>query len=150
MRVILDTNILLSALRTNTSAPAVILDAWRAGRFQLVTSVEQVDEFKRAARYPKLRALLPRGAVGRVVNQLRGAEVVLERLRRAGDSPDPGDEYLIAMALAADSDYLVTGDRALLSLRRIAVTQFVTPRRFIAVLGSAPRPRRGPPPRGAA
>lgn len=139
MLVILDTNVLLSALRTDTSPPARILDAWRAGRFRLVTSIEQIDEFKRAARYPKLRTVLPRGAVGRVVNQLRTAEMVLQRLRRAGDSPDPGDEYLIAMALAAGADYLVTGDRALLSLRRIAVTQFVSPRRFIAVLESAPK-----------
>jgi len=132
--VILDTNVLLSALRTDSSPPALILDAWRAGRFQLVTSIEQVDEFKRAARYPKLHAVLPRGAVGRVVNQLRTADLVLERLRRTGDSPDPGDEYLIAMALAAGADYLVTGDRALLALRRIAVTRFVSPRRFSAIL----------------
>ena len=135
MLVVLDTNVLLSALRTDTSPPAVILDAWRAGRFRLVTSIEQVDEFKRAARYPRLRAVLPRGAVGRIVNQLRTADVLLRRLRRAGDSPDPGDEYLIAMALAAGADFLVTGDRPLLALRRIAVTRIVPPRRFAAILG---------------
>lgn len=134
MLVVLDTNVLLSALRTDTSPPAMILDAWRTGRFRLVTSIEQVDEFKRAARYPRLRAVLPRGAVGRVVNQLRTAEVLLERLRRAGDSPDPGDEYLIAMAIAAGADFLVTGDQPLLAFRRIAVTRIVSPRRFAALL----------------
>ena len=65
---------------------------------------------------------------------MRTADVVLERLRRTGDSPDPGDEYLIAMALAAGADYLVTGDQPLLALRRIAVTRFVSPRRFSAIL----------------
>ena len=134
MLVVLDTNVLLSALRTHTSPPAAILDAWSAGAFQLVTSVEQIEEFKRAARYPKFRNVLPRAAVGRVVNQLRAAEVLLERLSRAGDSPDPGDDYLLGMAAAAEADYLVTGDRALLSLNRIADTRIVTPRRFAALL----------------
>ena len=134
MLVVLDTNVLLSALHTDAGPPALILDAWRAGRFQLVTSVEQINEFKRAADYPKLRAVLPRAAVGRVVNRLRTADVLLERLRRAGDSPDPGDEFLLAMALAASADFLVTGDRLLLTLRRIAVTRIVSPRRFAAIL----------------
>ena len=134
MLVVLDTNVLLSALRTDTTPPARILDAWRAGRFRLVTSIEQIEEFRRAARYPKLRSVLPRAAVGEVVNQLRAADVLLERLRRAGDSPDPGDEYLIAMAIASGADFLVTGDRELLALRRAAETPIVTPRRFAAML----------------
>ena len=137
MLVVLDTNVLLSALRTNTSPPARILDDWRAGRFQLVTSVEQIEELRRAASYPRLRRVLPRAAIGEVVNQLRGADVVLERLRRAGDSPDPGDEYLIAMAVASGADFLVTGDREILALRRVAETPILTPRRFATMLGRA-------------
>jgi hypothetical protein len=132
--VVLDTNVLLSALRTDTTPPAAILDAWRKGRFLLVTSAEQVDEFKHAARYPRLRAILPRAAVGRVVNQLRAADVLLRRLRRTGQSADPGDDFLLAMASAADADFLVTGDKALLSLGTIAATRIVTPRRFAALL----------------
>ena len=135
MLVVLDTNVLLSALRADRSPPAAILDAWRAGRFLLVTSLEQIEEFKRAAGYPKLRPYLPRRAVGRVVNELRSAELVLERLRRAGDSPDPGDDYLLAMAAASDADVLVTGDKALLSLKRIGATSIVSPRRFATMLG---------------
>ena len=134
MLVILDTNVLLSALRTERSPPAAILDAWRAGHFLLVTSSEQIEEFKRAARYPKLRPFLAGRAVGRIVNELRSADVVLERLRRAGDSPDPGDDYLLAMAAAADADFLVTGDKSLLLLKRLGVTTFVTPRRFAVML----------------
>lgn len=133
MLVVVDTNVLLSALHSG-GPPADILDAWQARRFDLVTSREQIEEFKRAAGYAKLRDLLPRRAVGRVVNQLRKAEILLERLRRAGDSPDPGDDYLLAMAAAAGAQYLVTGDKALLRLKRIAATRIVSPRRFAAIL----------------
>lgn len=135
MLAVLDTNVLLSALWSGTSPPARILDAWRARRFELATSVEQIAEFKRAARYPRLRPYLPRGAIGRLVNELRSAEVVLERLRRSGDAPDPGDDYLLAMTLAAGADYLVTGDSALLALRRLGPARIVAPVRFAALLG---------------
>lgn len=135
MLVVLDTNVLLSALHSETGAPAETLDGWRAGCFRLATSNEQIKEFKRAASYQKLRGHLPRHAVGRVVNELRRADVVLERLRRAGDSPDPGDDFLLAMAAAAGADFLVTGDKALLRLKRIAKTRIVSPRRFAAILG---------------
>lgn len=134
MLVVLDTNVLLSALRAERSQPAAILDAWRTGLYSLVTSSEQIEEFKRAARYPKLRPYLPRRAVGRVVNELRSAEVLLERLRRAGDSPDPGDDYLLAMAAASGADVLVTGDKLLLALRRIGATRIVSPRNFAAMI----------------
>lgn len=134
MLVVLDTNVLLSALHTETTPPARILDAWGEGRFLLVTSSEQIDEFKRAARYAQLREILPRAAVGRVVNQLRAADVLLERIRRAGQAPDPGDDYLLAMASAAGADFLVTGDRALLSLSRIGSTRIVSPRRFATLI----------------
>ena len=133
MLAILDTNVILSAMR-GPGIPALILDAWRDRRFSLVVSVEQIAEFKRAAAYPQLRPYLPRRAVGRVVNELRQAEVVLERLRRAGDSPDPGDDYLLAMAAASGADVLVTGDKALLAVRRIAETRIILPRRFLTML----------------
>ncbi|MSQ73148.1 MAG: putative toxin-antitoxin system toxin component, PIN family [Betaproteobacteria bacterium] len=133
MLVILDTNVLLSGLRGGRSPPAQILDAWCKGRFQLATSTEQIAEFRRASRYPQLRPYLPRGAVGRMVNALRSAEVVLERLRRAGDAPDPGDDYLLAMALTAGAEFLVTGDKPLLEMKRAGHTQIVAPRQFAAL-----------------
>lgn len=134
MLVVVDTNILLSALRAGGSPPALIVDAWLAGRFELVTSLTQIDEFKRAARYPKLLPYLPRGAVGRLVNGLRSAELLLKRLPSGIESPDPGDAYLIAMAIASGADFLVTGDKALLLIRRIAETKVISARRFATLL----------------
>ena len=134
MLVILDTNVLLSALHAGSGSPAKILEAWRDGRFGLATSSGQIEEFMRAARYPKLLPYLPRGAVGRMVNELRAAEVLLKRLRRAGDAPDPGDDYLLAMAIAAGADFLVTGDKPLLSVKRVGHARIVPPRRFAAML----------------
>ena len=116
MRAVLDTNLFLSALLTADGPPASIVDAWRAGRFQ------------------KLRHLVPRPALGRLVNAPQGAEFLLVRLRHAGASPDPGDDYLLAMAAASDAQCLATGDHALLSLRGFGRTRIVTPRRFAVLI----------------
>ena len=50
MRVVLDTNVLLAALISPTGTPARIYEAWKAGRFDLLTSEEQLDEFARVTR----------------------------------------------------------------------------------------------------
>ena len=55
MRVVLDTNVLLSALISPHGAPDTIYNAWRAAQFELVTSTVQLDEIRRVSRYPKLK-----------------------------------------------------------------------------------------------
>lgn len=129
-------------MRAGRSPPAKIVDAWQKGRFRLATSLEQIEESRRAARYAQLLPYLPRGAVGRVVNALRSAQVVLERLRRAGDAPDPGDDYLLAMSLASGADFLVTGDKPLLGVKRAGHTRIVSPRWFAALLSRSTRAAR--------
>ncbi len=135
MRVVLDTNLFLSAFLSAAGPPARLIDAWRAGRFELVTSREQIEEVKRAARYEKIRSYVSHAAVGRLVNGLRAAEIVLKRLPLVGGAPDPGDDFLLAMAVATDAEFLVTGDKALLSLKCVADTRIVSASRFAAILG---------------
>lgn len=136
MHVILDTNVLLGALISPHGPPDVIFRAWRAARFELVTSLAQLEELRRASRYPKLKAILPAHRVGTMVNNMQRAIVldVLPSLPEAMDLNDPNDAFLLAMALASDADYLVTGDRrsGLLQRNTIGRTRIVTPSKFCA------------------
>jgi putative PIN family toxin of toxin-antitoxin system len=136
MRVILDTNVLLSALISPHGPPEAIYRAWRAARFELVTSVEQLDEIRRVSRYPKLKAILPPHRVGTMVNNLQRA-IVLEALPALPDGidmPDPNDAFLARMALASEADFLITGDRraGLLQRGHIDRTRIVNPATFCA------------------
>lgn len=133
MRVVLDTNILFSALISPHGYPDAIYRAWRSARFEVVTSRMQLDEIRRASRYPKLQAILQPDKVGVMVNNLQRA-MVLERLNIETETADPDDAYLLAMALAGDADYLVTGDRhaGLLQRGHIERTRIVTPAQFCA------------------
>lgn len=134
MRVILDTNVLLGALISPHGPPDAIYRAWRAAQFNLVTSVEQLDELRRVSRYPKLKTILPAHRVGTMVNNMQRA-IVLTQLPGLPDdveANDPNDAFLLAMALGGAADYLVTGDRraGLLQRGRIGQTRIVTPAIF--------------------
>lgn len=52
MRVVLDSNILFSALISPRGAPDAIYRAWQASRFEVITSRMQLVEIRRASRYP--------------------------------------------------------------------------------------------------
>lgn len=64
MRVVLYTNILFTALISPHGAPDAIYRAWRSARFEVVTSHAQLEEIRRASRYPKLQAVLQPAKVG--------------------------------------------------------------------------------------
>jgi putative PIN family toxin of toxin-antitoxin system len=133
MRVVLDTNILFSALISPHGFPDKIYRAWRSARFEIVTSHEQLEEIRRASRYPKFKEVLQPTRVGTMVNNLQRA-IVLQRLNIDVEADDPDDAFLLAMAIAGDADYLVTGDRrsGLLQRGNIERTRIVKPAEFCA------------------
>ncbi|WP_455289001.1 putative toxin-antitoxin system toxin component, PIN family [Cupriavidus necator] len=136
MRVILDTNVLLGALISPHGSPDVIYRAWRAARFELVTSTVQLDELRRVSRYPKLKTLLPAHRIGTMLNNMQRAIVLhaLQPLPQHVEATDPNDTFLLAMALTSRANYLVTGDRrtGLLQFGSIDCTRIVTPAVFCA------------------
>ena len=116
MRAVLDANILVSALIAPAGAPAEIVSRWRAGAFELVVSAQLLDEFAQTLGYPKLRKRVPAGDAATFVELLRSVAIVgQDAAEPARLSPDPGDDYLLALA-AAERALLVSGDRHLLSL----------------------------------
>lgn len=131
MRVVLDTNVLLSALISPHGVPDGIHRAWRAAKFEIVTSKTQLDELRRASRYPKFQAILQPHLVGTMVNNLQRA-IVLDRLGSAIETDDPDDAFLIEMAIAGEGDYLVTGDyrAGLLRKGHVGRTRILTPSAF--------------------
>ena len=133
MRVVLDTNVLLSALISPHGAPDMSYRAWRAARFEIVTSTTQLDELRRASRCPKFKAILQPHRVGAMVNNLQRA-LVLDHLPADVEADDPFDAFLLAMSIAGDADYLVTGDHraGLLQREHVNRTRIVTPATFCA------------------
>jgi hypothetical protein len=135
MRVVLDTGILIAALITADTPPDQFYQAWRKKRFMLITSAWQLEEFRRASRYERVKKFLKPTEAGNLVNGLKRHATVLAELPEVDLSRDPQDNPVIAMAVAGQADYLVTGDRrGLLSLKRAGNTRIVTPAEFLRIL----------------
>lgn len=58
MKVVLDTNVLISALISSHNPPDLILLPRLAGDFELLTSEEQLEEIRRVSRYARLQPFL--------------------------------------------------------------------------------------------
>jgi uncharacterized protein len=134
MRLALDTNVLLSALLSSSSPPPQLFALWRNRAFDLITSAEQIDEISRVTRYPKIRARLAPALAGRLVNQLRDLAIVVTNLPKVDRSPDPDDNHLLALAEAGEAQFLVTGDKELLSLKFHKFTNIATPAALVELL----------------
>ena len=133
MRVVLDTNVLISALLNPNAPPAELLTAWRSGQFKLLTAAPQIDELARVTRYPKLRGRLNPALAGRLINELRDLGTEVTALPPVDVSPDQYDNYLLSIASGGRANYLVTGDkRDLLALRKHESTSIVSVRDFLA------------------
>ena len=131
MRVVLDSNILFSALISEHGPPHRIHQAWEDERFTLVTCSIQRDEIRRASRYTKFQQYLKPHRVGRMINHLKSA-VIIDTLPPGHETDDPHDAWMLALAEAALADYLVTGDKraGLLSRKRLGRTRIVTAAAF--------------------
>jgi|SRR5215469_6279807 len=135
MRVVLDTNILLSALLNDESVPGRIVDAWLNDGFVLLTHTFQLDEFRIASRRPRFRGRFRPAEAGRLVNLINDGAEFLEGLPRVQRSADAADDFLLALCEVGGADYLVTGDKpGLLALQMHGRTAIVTAREFHELL----------------
>lgn len=142
MRVILDTNILCSALITPDGSSDRLYRAWREGRFELLTSDEQLDELKRVTRYPRVRQYIEPSAAGAMCNELRELATIVGPLPLVEGSRDPADNFLLSMAKAGNADFLVTGDKHdLLSIGVFEQTRIVSAGQMLEEI--KPRRKRG-------
>lgn len=136
MRVVLDANVLVSAVISTAGPPREIVDAWVDERFELIASPALLDELRDVLARPRFRRWVSTEVATEYIDGLaEDAALVDDPPAQPGLSPDPDDDYLIALARAAGADYLVSGDRHLLDLPD-PVPPVLTPREFLDLLGT--------------
>jgi uncharacterized protein len=137
VRAVVGVNVLISGALSAKGASAEILRASRDGLFELVVSEMLLAELERALGYPKLRKRIPAEKAAAFVNWVRDHGTLAED--PATPSPvgsrDPGDDYLLALAVSRRA-YLVTGDQDLLVLSDDL--PILTPAQFTIMLRETP------------
>lgn len=131
MKVILDTNVVISAVYFGGS-PKKIIEHWIEQKFLLILSLEIADE------YIKTNQVLQK-------KYEPIAEEIIQSLITEGEyySPiklkknickDRNDDKFLTCALASAANFIVTGDKLLLELKNIGVTKIVTPSSFLNII----------------
>ncbi len=116
-RVVIDPNVLISARLSPHGTPARLLAAWTDGRFELVISPALLAELSGVLQRPKFsRWLTPEEAHAFVQALRTSVTLIADPPARPGVTPDPGDDYLVALARATGADWLISGDAHLTAL----------------------------------
>ena len=134
MKVFLDTNVIVSAVTTR----GLCADVFRAvlADHDLVTSTKVLQEVQRIL---KLKFAVPDELIAEYLEIIKEDSVLAE----AGDLPvlsikDKDDVEIVAAAVTAKANVLVTGDREVQGLKRIQGTRIVSPREFWGELTAQP------------
>jgi predicted nucleic acid-binding protein len=92
-------------------------------------------ELRATLRKPAIAARIKPYNAGRLINQLKKLAENIGSLPRVRRSPDPTDDFLLALSEAGKADYLVTGDKSgLLALARHKTTRIISASDFAALL----------------
>jgi putative PIN family toxin of toxin-antitoxin system len=130
VKVVFDTNVVASASFWR-GTPFDCLAAWAQGRCEAVASPALLAEYHETIE--ELRLDHPRRKPVEWVDALtESAELIFPTERATGATPDPGDEMVLECALAAEADYIVSGDKKhLLALQQFQGIPIVSPAEFL-------------------
>jgi putative PIN family toxin of toxin-antitoxin system len=126
MRVLLDTNVIVSAIATR----GLCADVFRAvlAAHELVTCPQVLQEVRRIL---SMKFGVPEPLMAEYL-ELIGQEAILSESKDLADLPiqDPDDAAIVAAAIGAQAQVLVTGDHELQGLRNIRQVRIISPRAF--------------------
>ena len=139
-KVVLDSTVLVSSFLAKTGVSAELLYKAKDGGFDMFLAEEILEEVQRALlQYQKIRKRYHYSdqTVIQFVQNLRiVAHLITELPSIEVVNSDPNDNMVVACALKAQADYIVTRDNDLLSLENYEDIKVVTPEKFMGILRS--------------
>lgn len=138
MRVVVDTNVVVSSALSSLGYPARIFQLWNDEDAYILLVTEPIlEEYRRALRYEHVRARhrLTEQELDELVDDLAESAVLVDP---QGERPviheDPKDTMFVECAVAGQADYIVSGDRHLLDLKEYQGIQVMSPAVFAGLL----------------
>ena len=135
MRIVLDTNIFVSALISGEGPPGQVLGAIKRERITLVTSMFQLEELRSVLARDRLKRYIRSEEADDLLYHLESVGTVVSELPEVRLSPDPKDDPILATAIAGEAELIVSGDRGdMLALGQIEGIPIVSAREAIGRL----------------
>ncbi len=144
-RVMLDTNLIISAALIPQNPPDRLFRLWLKDSFDLLTSKEQLEEIKNTSKKDKLANYpLFLDRIEEFTTNLEFAAELVKPVPEANlpvHSRDIKDDYILAASLGGKADYLVTGDEDLLVLKTnpsLGKLKILSVRQFLSAITPKP------------
>lgn len=140
IRIVIDTNLLVSAILTPQGNPAKILKLILQGKFPLILSPAILEEIHRVLRYPKLLKLMSKNKitlqeVDNFIDKLIKIAVITPgNLDLEVIQEDPSDNMILACAVEGEADFIITGDHHLTDLRIFQGIKIIDPAAFLKIV----------------
>lgn len=137
IRVVIDTNILVSGIISPKSSPAKIIDFWRERKLTFVTSLKILAEVKRVLSYPRISQKYHLGP-SETEEIIKGfsvfSEICSPKERVSVVKDDPADNKFLEAAICAGVQFIVSGDKHLLRLKEYRGIKIISARQFLEEL----------------
>lgn len=129
-RIILDTNLWISFLLSQefSKLDKLLLN----GKTKLLFSEELIEEFLNVVKRPKLKKYFAQSDVQKLLNTINEVAEFIDVKSNVSICRDEKDNFLLALALDGRADFLITGDKDLLVLKKIEHTSVVTIQEYLS------------------
>ncbi|MCW7471693.1 putative toxin-antitoxin system toxin component, PIN family [Leptospira kanakyensis] len=131
-KVLLDTNIYISAILFN-GKPKLVLQDLIDEAFVGYISNEILDEIEETLAKPKFK--LPNDFIQFTLEEIRSATTIIKNkpLKDYLNLRDRDDFHILETAFSANVDFLITGDKDLLTLEKIKGFKIITPDEYLRI-----------------
>jgi putative PIN family toxin of toxin-antitoxin system len=134
LRAVVDTNLFISGLFGKDTLSATLQDLWINREFELATSIEILREVSRVLQYPRIKERFhPREEAIRRFFRLIFRKAILTKGLYSIDriTDDPSDNMLLACAMEAKADFIVSRDPHLRNLKQFQGIKIIDAKEFV-------------------
>ena len=141
-RIVIDTNILVSAILTPKGNPAKILELVLEGKLNLIISPAILEETQQVLRYPRLVKLMKKNKITRkeiydfLGKMSKIAVITPGQLEIDAIPDDPADNKILACSLEGEADYIISGDHHLKDLKIFQGIKIMNPATFLKIINT--------------
>jgi len=135
MKVVLDTNVIISGLLWKRSTKA-LFDLADHKKIKVCLTPKIISEIIKVLNYPKIKKQLDSIGltIGEIISYLFQVSKLYPDIDVNIDLPDKSDKVFLSASVISGAGYLITGDRHLLALKRFQKIKILKPNEFLKEL----------------
>ena len=132
IRVVLDTNVFISGIFWEGNYCSQIIDAWRAGKITIISSLEIVQELVETLQ--DFRIAMPEEMIEAWRKRIIENAALVVPMQKIEIVTDPDDNKFFEVAIAGKAQYLVSQDKAVLKIGEYRQIKTIAPADFLKIL----------------